>query len=123
MAAKLSCKINQCAHSKNERRMLCTHNAAIVCRTRTPALFVAVGDGELVEVGVALLVFAKTYISPVASEDMNRRPCESNAKPTGRKQLSGHLELSGFVMISVSAVVLSEAATGSPAEKAIEETL
>jgi len=54
---------------------------------------------------------------------MKRRPSESKAKPAGRKQLSGHLELSTFVMISVSEFVLSEAATGEPFENAMEETL
>lgn len=54
---------------------------------------------------------------------MNRRPLESNAKPTGRKQSSGHFELSAFVMMSVRAVVLSDASTGEPAENEMVETL
>ncbi len=51
------------------------------------------------------------------------RPFESKAKPTGLKQLPGHLELSGFMKISVVDAVLFEAATGEPELKAMEETL
>jgi hypothetical protein len=54
---------------------------------------------------------------------MNTRPFESSAKLTGLKQLSGHFELSAFVMISVKDVKLSEAATGEPESKAMVESL
>jgi len=100
-----------------------THQAATLFPKREPVLFVGIDDGDEVVVAVALLVLAKTYISPVASEDMKIRPWESSANPTGRKQSSGHFEVSAFDMISVRAVVLSAAATGEPAEKATEESL
>lgn len=38
--------------------------------------------------------FVIRYISPEASDDTKIRPRESMAMPTGRKQLSGHCELS-----------------------------
>jgi hypothetical protein len=63
------------------------------------------------------------YISPVESELMNIRPFESSASPTGRKQLSGHCELSWLVMISLVDVVLSGAATGEPLLNAMADIL
>lgn len=87
---------------------------------------VAAADGEVgvpVEVEVEVPVLAKTYSSPVESELTNMRPFESSARPTGLKQSSGHFEVSEFMNISVVAVKLSEAATGDPALKAMDETL
>jgi len=54
---------------------------------------------------------------------MNKRSFLSNARPTGRKQFSGHFELSGLIMISVVEVVLSGAATGEPFAKSIDDIL
>lgn len=45
---------------------------------------------------------------------MNSRPWPSQASPTGRKQPSGHWELSALLMTSVVALVLSEGSTGCP---------
>jgi hypothetical protein len=59
----------------------------------------------------------------VESELTKIRSCESSARPTGLKQLSGHFELSGFMKMSVAATELFEAATGDPNSKEIEETL
>lgn len=63
---------------------------------------------------VPFVVLITTYISPVASEDIYNRPALSNARPTGLKQLLGHFELSWFATTSIRAVLLSDAATGSP---------
>ena len=68
-------------------------------------------------------VLIKTYISPVESLLMNRRPWLSSSSPTGLKQLLGHCELSAFVMISVVEVKLSDGATGEPFSNAIVTTL
>ena len=67
--------------------------------------------------------FSTTYISPVASELTKSRPWLSNAIPTGLKQLWGHSELSAFQKISVTAVSLSGAATGSPSWKGSTDSL
>lgn len=82
-----------------------------------------VPEEVLFEVEVAIDDFSRTYISPVVSELMKRRPWLSNASPTGRKQESGQLELCWLVIISVKDVVLSEASTGSPLAKSMVETL
>jgi hypothetical protein len=59
----------------------------------------------------------------VESDDIHSLPALSNARPTGLKHLSGQAVLSGLVSTSVSASLLSAAATGSPvaALKAIDE--
>lgn len=67
--------------------------------------------------------FINTQISFVASLDIKILPFESRTRPTGLKQSSGHFELSGFAKISFAAVVLSDAATGSPFAQSITETL
>ncbi len=67
--------------------------------------------------------FTTTYISPVESELMNRRPCRSKAIPTGRKQPRGQFELSALTTTSLAAVLLSGAATGSPFAKGMTESL
>jgi hypothetical protein len=54
------------------------------------------------------------YISPVLSLDMKRRPFESNVRPTGLKQLFGHLVRSGFVIMKVKLELLFAGATGKP---------
>lgn len=64
-----------------------------------------------------------TYISPVASEATKSRPLLSKAIPTGRRQFCGHAALSAFPKISVVAVLLSDAATGSPFAKGILDSL
>lgn len=69
------------------------------------AVLVAPGD---------VVSFSTTYISPVASEDTKSRPLLSKAIPTGLKQFWGHTELSALAKMSVVAVLLSGAATGSP---------
>jgi len=59
--------------------------------------------------------FTNTYISPVESPVMNRRPVlGSIVRQVGRRQPLGHLEWSGLDRISESAVVLSTGSTGSP---------
>lgn len=45
---------------------------------------------------------------------MNNRPALSQASPTGRKQSSGHFELSWLRIIGITAVVLFAAAVGIP---------
>lgn len=74
--------------------------------------------GVLVEGSLAI-----TYISPVASEDMNNLPCWSKARPTGRKHLSRHALLSALAKMSMAAVVLLAGATGSPFLKGTMESL
>jgi len=91
------------------------------------AAFFFVGDGDDdavgVEVAVGVVVFTRTYNSPVVSELMNSRSFESNARPTGLKHLSGHFELSTLASMSVVEFKLSDFATGDPFSKAMEETL
>lgn len=97
------------------------------------AAFFFVGEGEFVglvdDAPVELAgvegteVLTSTYNSPVASELTNKRSLESKASPTGRKQSSGHLELSALAKMSVVEVVLSDGATGEPFAKAMETTL
>ena len=95
----------------------------------TPSLVAALeAVGELpveveVALGIAVCSLTTTYISPVASEEMNILPCPSKAIPTGLKQLVGHTESSAFAKISVSALVLCAGATGSPLAKAMRDTL
>lgn len=76
------------------------------------------GDAELdvpeVEVPPDVELRVTRYISPDASELMNKRPWLSNAIATGRKQSFGQTLLSSFVMTSVAAVKESEASTGVP---------
>lgn len=76
---------------------------------------VVVGLEELLRVLPSDLVITK--ISPVESLLMKRRPLLSQAKATGRKHPVGHLELSWFVMIGMTAVVLFAGSVGSPFEK------
>ena len=87
-----------------------------------PAALDAVGKLP-VEVEVAVWSLTTTYISPVASEEMNILPFPSKAIPTGLKQLVGHTKSSAFAKISVSALVLFAGATGSPLAKATRDTL
>ena len=54
---------------------------------------------------------------------MNNRPLVSSARPTGRKQLLGQPLRFAFVMISFAAVVLVDAATGSPLAKSMLDSL
>ena len=91
-----------------------------------PAALEAVGELPVeveVALGIAVWSLTTTYISPVASEEMNILPCPSKAIPTGLKQLVGHTESSAFAKISVSALVLFAGATGSPLAKAMRDTL
>jgi hypothetical protein len=91
-----------------------------------PAAPEAVGELPVeveVALGVAVWSLTTTYISPVASEEMNILPFPSKAMPTGLKQLVGHTESSAFAKTSVSALVLFAGATGSPLAKAIRDTL
>jgi len=46
------------------------------------------------------------YTSPEASDETYIRPCESTAIPAGRKQSSGHFELSWLAKTSRAAVLL-----------------
>ena len=69
-----------------------------------PALLVALPSARIT-----------TYISPVVSELMNRRPSLSQAKPTGLKQTSlVHEVTSAFERMSMAAVLLVLGSTGSP---------
>ena len=91
-----------------------------------PVALEAVGELPVeveVALGVAAWSLTTTYISPVASEEINILPFPSKAMPTGLKQLVGHTESSAFAKISVSALVLFAGATGSPLAKAIRDTL
>ena len=91
-----------------------------------PAALEAVGELPVeveVALGIAVWSLTTTYISPVASEEMNILPFPSKAIPTGLKQLVGHTESSAFAKISVSALVLFAGATGSPLAKAMRDTL
>ncbi len=54
---------------------------------------------------------------------MNSLPWASHARPTGRKQLSGHSEVSGLVMMSIAASVLLWGSTGEPSAKRSIESL
>lgn len=126
------------AHRRAKMPRPAIHQALALAR-HTPAslFFVDDGDGDDVEVEVdvdvdaevevavpvVLAVFTKTYISPVSSLLMNRRPWESKSNPTGRKQLLGHFELSAFVKISVVEVRLSDCATGDPFSNGMVTTL
>ena len=67
--------------------------------------------------------FSTTYISPVASELTKSRPWLSNVIPTGLKHFWGQTELSAFQRTSVTAVLLSGAAIGSPSRKGSIESL
>lgn len=93
----------------------------------TPNLEAALDAVGCVPVEVALDLapwsLTRTYISPVASEETNIRPCLSNAIPTGLKQLLGQTELSALAKMSTVAVVLLAGATGSPLANAIRDTL
>jgi hypothetical protein len=91
-----------------------------------PVALEAVGELPVeveVALGVAAWSLTITYISPVASEEINILPFPSKAMPTGLKQLVGHTESSVFAKISVSALVPFAGATGSPLAKAIRDTL
>ena len=68
-------------------------------------------------------VLVITKISPVESLVMNNLPRESNARPTGRIQLRGQRDRSGFVIMSMAAVVLLDGSVGWPEEKGITESL
>jgi len=78
------------------------------------AVLVAPGGG---------MSFSMTYISPVASEDTKSRPLLSKAIPTGLKQFCGHTELSTLAKMSVTAVLLSGAANGSPFRNGMTDSL
>lgn len=102
-------------------------------RTRAARLYSKCFTVPEVELGLAeatVLVapgggvsFSTTYISPVASEDTKSRPLLSKAIPTGLKQFCGHTELSTLAKMSVTAVLLSGAAKGSPSWNGMTDSL
>ena len=89
---------------------------------------VAVVDADIPEPGDAPFAelpsdLAITNISPVASLLMNNRPLLSHARPTGRKQLSGHFDRSGFDTMSTAAVLLFAGWVGKPFSKPTTDNL
>jgi len=98
-----------------------TPQAASLVKPRAAALLVvlAVPDVVLVPVPDALstpvpFVAVMTQISPVESDVMNRRPVESHARPTGRKQPLGQAVMLAFDMMGVQELVELLGAMGRP---------
>jgi len=105
--------------------------AATVIARGVPSMWVEtmvgaeLGDGE----GDGPGLFAetsdctKTYISPVLSELIQRRPVLSQARPTGRKHLDGQASVFGLLRMSVVELVLFRGASGWPSLNSSFESL